>query len=141
MLLKEDDDMKQEEKRLYLIKALINEHPRYKRMEIPEEETQQKQLLRSLFNVRMPAPISEYFLEVQDEYLQEETERKGITRLSDLSPVEENIYLWRGDITTLACGAIVNAANSGMTGCYVPCHNCIDKTIENNVTRFFYLTA
>ena len=26
--------------------------------------------------------------------------------------------------------AIVNAANSGMTGCYVPCHGCIDNAIH-----------
>ncbi len=38
--------------------------------------------------------------------------------------------MWRGDITTLQCDAIVNAANSGMTGCYQPCHNCIDNCIH-----------
>lgn len=122
--------MTQNERRLYLIKALIGEQPKYRTIEIPQGETQQKQLLRSLFNVRMPSPISEDFLMVQDDYLKEETAQKGITRLSDLSPVEDNIYLWRGDITTLECGAIVNAANSGMTGCYVPCHNCIDNCIH-----------
>ena len=35
-----------------------------------------------------------------------------------------------GDITRLRCGAIVNAANSGMTGCYIPCHGCIDNCIH-----------
>ena len=69
-------------------------------------------------------------MEVQDAYLQEELAAKKITRLSELSPVREGIYLWRGDITTLECGAIVNAANSGMTGCYQPCHNCIDNCIH-----------
>ncbi len=122
--------MKQEEKRLFLIKALLNEQPIHRISEIPTDQLEQKKLLRSLFNTRMPSPISDYFLEVQDEYLKEETEKKGITRLSDLSPVEDNIYLWRGDITTLECGAVVNAANSGMTGCYVPCHNCIDNCIH-----------
>lgn len=122
--------MTQQEKRLYLIRALLSEQPKYRNMEIPEGEAQQKQLLRSLFNVRLPSPISEYFLEVQNDYLKEETAKKGITRLSDLSPAEDNIYLWRGDITTLECGAIVNAANSGMTGCYVPCHSCIDNCIH-----------
>ncbi len=122
--------MKQEEKRLFLIKALLNEQPIHRISEIPTDQLEQKKLLRSLFNTRMPSPISDYFLEVQDEYLKEETAKKGITRLSDLSPVEDNIYLWRGDITTLECGAVVNAANSGMTGCYVPCHNCIDNCIH-----------
>lgn len=128
--LKEDDIMTQQERRLYLIKALLDEQPKYRNIDIPQNEMQQKQLLRSLFNIRMPSPIREDFLEVQNEYLKEETERKGITKLSDMSPVEENIYLWQGDITTLECGAIVNAANSGMTGCYVPCHNCIDNCIH-----------
>ena len=30
------------------------------------------------------------------------------------------LYLWQGDITTLAADAIVNAANSQMLGCFVP---------------------
>lgn len=122
--------MTQNERQLYLIKALSDEQPKYRNMEIPDNQSEQRQILRSLFNIRMPSPISSDFLAVQDEYLKEETAKKGITRLSDLSPVEHNIYLWRGDITTLQCGAVVNAANSGMTGCYVPCHNCIDNCIH-----------
>lgn len=58
------------------------------------------------------------------------TSEKGVTDIADLSPIENNIYLRQGDITTLKCGAIVNAANSGMTGCYSPCHNCIDNCIH-----------
>ncbi|SMC70124.1 O-acetyl-ADP-ribose deacetylase (regulator of RNase III), contains Macro domain [Oscillospiraceae bacterium] len=74
--------------------------------------------------------ITHEFLKIQDEYLQEETAHKGITSLSDLKPIQDGIYLWQGDITTLECDAIVNAANSGMTGCYVPCHACIDNCIH-----------
>ena len=40
------------------------------------------------------------------------------------------LYLWQGDITTLAADAIVNAANSAMTGCYIPNHRCIDNAIH-----------
>lgn len=123
--------MNQTEKRLFLIRSLLDEQPRYRDMNIPSNETEQRQLLRSLFNIRMPANISDSFLKVQNEYLQEELHRKGITKLSDLTPVEPGIYLWQGDITTLACDAIVNAANSGMTGCYQPCHNCIDNPMLN----------
>ena len=122
--------MEQVEKRKYLIKTLLAEQPRYKDMEIPEETGEQKRLLRSLFNIRMPGKINGDFLKVQDEYLQEVTKEKGITDLKDLTPAEEEIYLWQGDITTLRCDAIVNAANSGMTGCYQPCHNCIDNCIH-----------
>ena len=67
---------------------------------------------------------------VQDAYLQEETRKKGVTALSDLEPVQKGIYLWRGDITTLQCDGIVNAANSQMLGCFCPNHGCIDNAIH-----------
>lgn len=122
--------MKQEERRLYLIRELLHEQPRYRNIEISKDHVEQKKLLRSLMNIRMAAPISEAFLQTQDEYLQETIKEKGITDIKDLKPAEEGIYLWQGDITTLKCDAIVNAANSGMTGCYQPCHNCIDNCIH-----------
>ena len=122
--------MNQEEKRQYLIRYLLAEQPRLRAMTLPAEETEQRRLLRSLFNIRLPGAVSEEFLRVQDEYLREETRRKGITELSALTSAEPGLYLWQGDITTLRCDAIVNAANSGMTGCYQPCHNCIDNCIH-----------
>ena len=122
--------MKQRERRQFLIRTLIAEQPRYRGIEIPENADEQKMLLRSLMNVRMPGKINEDFLAIQDEYLQEATKEKGITDIAELEPVEDAIFLWQGDITTLRCDAIVNAANSGMTGCYVPCHGCIDNVIH-----------
>lgn len=122
--------MTQQERRLYLIRELLKEQPRYRGMELPQDEQEQKQLLRSLFNIRMPRPVSREFLAVQDAYLQEEIRRKGITRLADLQPAQKGIYLWQGDITTLECDGIVNAANSQMLGCFVPCHGCIDNAIH-----------
>lgn len=120
--------MTQEERRMYIIRALLEENPRYP--EIPPSDKQQKMLLRSLMNVRPPRPISEGFLAVQDEYLQEELRQRGITDLADLTPIGEGIYLWQGDITTLRCDAIVNAANSQLLGCFCPCHGCIDNCIH-----------
>lgn len=122
--------MKQTERRKYLIAALLKEQPHYSKIEIPSSEQQQKILLRSLFNIRVPKPVSDEFLAVQDDYLQEETRLKGITNLDDLEPSEPDIYLWQGNITTLACDAIVNAANSEMLGCFCPCHGCIDNAIH-----------
>ena len=122
--------MNQTERRQYLIRALLDEQPQYRRITIPSDEAEQRQLLRGLFNVRMPGRIGDEFLRIQDEYLQEVTRQKGVTRLRDLTPLEPGIYLWQGDITTLVCDAIVNAANAGMTGCYQPCHNCIDNCIH-----------
>lgn len=122
--------MNQEQRRVFLIEQLLRERPSCRRQEIPADSDRQKVLLRALMNVRRPGNVSPEFLRVQDEYLREELSEKLITRLADLTPVGEGLYLWRGDITTLACGAIVNAANSGMTGCYQPCHNCIDNCIH-----------
>lgn len=122
--------MNQSERRHYLIQYLLKEHPEYQDMNIPAGKQEQKLLLRGLMNVRMPQNANVEFLTVQDAYLKEETERKTITRLLDLKPVQEGIYLWQGDITALECDAIVNAANSGMTGCYVPNHRCIDNCIH-----------
>ncbi len=87
-------------------------------------------LFRALVNVRMPDPASAEFLRVQDEYLQEELRRKGITDIAALSPVAPDIYLWQGDITTLKCDGIVNAANSRLLGCFCPNHGCIDNAIH-----------
>ena len=122
--------MNQEQRRRFLIEELLRERPSCRRQEIPADADRQKVLLRGLMNVRHPAAISREFLEVQDDYLQEELAAKKMTRLSDLSPIQKGIYLWRGDITTLECGAIVNAANSRLTGCYQPCHSCIDNCIH-----------
>ena len=120
--------MKQTERRVYLIEYLLAE--RGERIEIPNDAYNQKRLLRSLFNIRMPKETSEDFLQIQDVYLQEENRRKGITDIADLQPVQDDIYLWQGDITTLRCDAIVNAANSQMLGCFRPCHGCIDNAIH-----------
>lgn len=122
--------MKQIERRKYLVQALKQENEQYKNLAVPDDAAEQKLLLRALFNVRMPAPAPEEFLAVQDEYLQEETRQKGVTELAELSPVQEDIYLWQGDITTIACDGIVNAANSQMLGCFCPNHGCIDNAIH-----------
>lgn len=121
--------MNQQERRLYLIRELLQE-TQEPSLTIPTDFLAQKQLLRGLMNIRPPRPISQSFLRIQDAYLQEEQRKKGIVSLDTLSPIQPGIYLWRGDITTLSCDAIVNAANSRMTGCYVPNHHCIDNCIH-----------
>lgn len=120
--------MEQTERRKYLIEYLLAERSRT--AEIPRDSGEQKRLLRALFNVRMPAAASGEFLRVQDEYLREELRQKGITRFASLSPVAPDIYLWQGDITTLECDGIVNAANAQMLGCFCPNHGCIDNAIH-----------
>ena len=113
-----------------LIAYLLSENPEWNDLAIPTDELEQFRLYRSLVNIRPAEKASAEYLKSEDEFLQKLTAQKGITDIADLQPVEKNIYLWKGDITTLQCGAIVNAANSGMTGCYRPCHNCIDNCIH-----------
>lgn len=122
--------MNQSERRNYLIQMLLKEQPQYAKMQIPGRCEEQKILLRSLMNIRMPGELSEEFLQIQDAYLSEENAGRGIVTLAEIQELSTDLYLWKGDITRLQVGAIVNAANSGMTGCYQPCHNCIDNCIH-----------
>lgn len=122
--------MTQNERRLFLIQYLLGENPQYADIKIPDNQAEQKKLLRSLVNVRPALSVNNEFLKIQDEYLIEENKSRGVTEVESLSAVFEDLYLWKGDITTLKAGAIVNAANSGMTGCYQPCHACIDNCIH-----------
>lgn len=122
--------MTQLERLNFLITTLIKEQPQYADIEIPKSTENKKRLLRALMNVRPPMKSDTEFLKVQDEYLQLENAAKGITDSDTLPFIRDKISLWQGDITTLKCSAIVNAANSAMLGCFVPCHSCIDNAIH-----------
>ncbi|MBQ6156917.1 MAG: protein-ADP-ribose hydrolase [Bacteroidales bacterium] len=119
-----------------LIRYLIDEDLQYAEMRIPEDLQGKRDLFRALRNVREPRPVSEEFLRLQDEELQEQLEEKGIVDSSDIgefsifnSPF--SISLWQGDITRLRVDAIVNAANAQMLGCFHPLHKCIDNAIHS----------
>ena len=141
--------MNQAERRLFLIKYLLAESPRYSGTTIPADAEGQKILLRSLMTVREAAPASDEFYRIQDEYLQESIRGRGITDVADIESIGsrfsagapdmfgDSLFLWRGDITTLRVDAIVNAANSGMTGCWQPCHSCIDKAAPTSITQVY----
>lgn len=122
----------QRERRLYLIRSMIRESHDLSKLDIdiPDSVESQRDLLRTLFNIRPPRPASVEFLSIQDAYLQECTRKKGITHIADLRPSAPGTYLWRGDITALECDAIVNAANREMLGCFIPGHKCIDNAIH-----------
>lgn len=122
--------MNQSERRIYLIKRLLEEQRGMSDIQIPADTAEQKKLLRSLMNIRMAVAIDDEFEKIQNEYLRQINDEKGVVELEDMEELQPDIYIWRGDITRLKVGAIVNAANSGMTGCYQPCHSCIDNCIH-----------
>ncbi len=122
--------MTQEERLDYLISRLLKERENYDSISVPKSIEEKRILLRSLFNIRPPVEIDEEFLKIQDEYLKERNQERGIVSLKDLLQVKESIYLFKGDITTLKVDAIVNAANSELLGCFIPCHHCIDNAIH-----------
>ncbi len=122
--------MTQDERLDHLLRCLLAEWGGYADIRVPDDLLEKRKLLRSLMNVRPPVPARAEFLTVQDAYLQARLAERGVTRLHDLKPAQPGLYLWQGDITTLAVDAIVNAANSQMLGCFVPCHGCIDNAIH-----------
>ena len=118
--------MTQEERLEYLVQALLAERG----MPPPAHTQDKKRLFRALCNTRPPLPADPAFLRIQDAYLTGEIERRGITGLDDLEPLRDGLYVWRGDITALRADGVVNAANSRLLGCFVPCHGCIDNAIH-----------
>ena len=134
--------MKGTEKTDIFLEKLKADSAEYKGLETKGYSLEEKKnAIRSLMNIRMPGKLSDELLDLQNEYLQAERNARGIVTLSDIPTIKEQlgsnlphgdkVSLWQGDITRLQVGAIVNAANSQMLGCFVPCHRCIDNAIHS----------
>lgn len=131
----------QEERLDYLLEEFKEDSVQYSSLEVDDDYDSKRMALRSLMNIRMPGEMPEEVLKVQDEFLEEEAREKGIVTLSEIPTIREEyhsfhphadkISVWKGDITRLAAGTIVNAANSQMLGCFIPCHRCIDNAIHS----------
>lgn len=131
--------MDQDERLDRLLRGFCEDSLDYKNLKVEKEE--RRNALRALMNLRMPGPLPEKLLQLQDEFLREEAREKGIVTPEQIPSVKEQygvfgrlaerISVWQGDITRLAADAVVNAANSGMLGCFVPCHRCIDNAIHS----------
>lgn len=107
------------EKLDFLINYLLKENKDIKVKNIPQNTFEKKRLYRLLCNIREAKPISNEYLKIENEYLQEELKKKNITKVEDIKTIQKSslknsdiICLWQGDITTLQIDAIVNAANS-----------------------------
>ena len=122
--------MTQNERLTYLVEEFKADSGEYRDLQTPADAEGKREVLRSLMNIRMPRGMASEVLEVQDEYLQERVEEKGIVGLADVPVLKGGMSVWQGDISRLAVDAIVNAANSQMLGCFVPMHTCIDNCIH-----------
>lgn len=135
----------QEQRLAHLVEAFKADSVEYQDLRTPADTESRQRLLRSLMNVRMPHPMAKEILLVQDAYLKERAEERGIVPLDRIPsiaeslgskrPFSDTLSLWQGDITCLAVDAIVNAANSQMLGCFQPCHSCIDNPIPLTITQ------
>lgn len=131
----------QQERLDYLLEAFKQDSVRYKDLAVADDYAVKRVTLRGLMNLRMPRPMPERVLAVQDAFLQQEASEKGVVHLEAIPttaqqygsarPFADRISIWQGDITRLAVDAIVNAANSQMLGCFVPNHRCIDNAIHS----------
>ena len=122
--------MNQAERRVWLIKALLDERPDGRSIAVPAGTSEQRDLLRALMNVRPPEALAAETLDIQDAYLQQRLLERGGATDADALPYRDRVAIWRGDITLLKADTIVNAANSQMLGCFVPGHRCIDNAIH-----------
>nr|WP_300340695.1 macro domain-containing protein [Actinomyces sp.] len=100
--------------------------------------------LAALLTVRAPAPVDADVARDLDELLEAES-RERVASAGALDALTlptlaathgvsgrfgAQVALWKGDLTTLRAGAVVNAANSAMLGCFVPGHRCIDNVLH-----------
>lgn len=104
----------------------------------PAGDFARRTVIRRLLTVRPARPIPPDAWQRLDALFADEASRRVTVTLDDVmagahaptTVAGTTLQVWRGDITTLAVDAIVNAANSEMLGCFMPAHPCIDNAIH-----------
>jgi O-acetyl-ADP-ribose deacetylase (regulator of RNase III) len=103
---------------------------------VPRAAAEKRRWVRAALTVRMPGNLPDAVVEGMDRVLQAELATKTLTDAADLPrlqsdfPIADKVSIWNGDISTLKIGAITNAANAQMLGCFQPFHACIDNVIQ-----------
>lgn len=85
---------------------------------------------RALMNITMPYDLGDDYYKCQDAIIQAESKKKNIIDVNTLS-FNNQIALFKGDITTIKADTIVNACNEKLLGCFQPLHGCIDNAIHS----------
>lgn len=111
--------------------------PFVSRYPAPTDPQERRRWIREALTVRPPGDLPHRLTELMDRLLQAELAKKQITdsaflpRLTGPYPAADQVSIWNGDIVTLRIGAITNAANAQMLGCFQPFHACIDNAIHS----------
>lgn len=116
-----------------LVDELLNYfiEERKESINIPSNYEEKRKLLRGLINLREPKILSKDIIDLESKLLQLELKEQDITEIEELEEVAKNIYLYKGDITTIKADVIVNAGNEYGLGCFIPNHNCVDNQIHS----------
>ena len=103
----------------------------------PVGDAELRRVITRLLTIRPPRPIPpEVQQQIDGLFAAEAAARPEVdiavvaTTARPVTARDTRLHLWRGDITTLAVDAIVNAANAELLGCFRPGHKCIDNAIH-----------
>jgi O-acetyl-ADP-ribose deacetylase (regulator of RNase III) len=105
---------------------------------LPADGHDRRRLVTRLLTVRPARPFPPDVLDALDALFAAEAGQRRSLNVAGVIDTATRVSvhgrtrlaLWRGDITTLAVDAIVNAANADLLGCFRPEHACIDNAIH-----------